>query len=168
MAGPETGSSVPLAGGAITYTVKPGDYANRIAGKAGGGCSGTELLDFNPEVKTLIPGGTLRIPPACLATGVTEESLNAEAEPTDSGTDSNSDSTDSQTDTTDKPAFNTYVVVSGDYAFKIVKKVGCTFAQLKKANPGKMSRLKPKMKLKVPVSCDTREADSTDSTDSSG
>jgi LysM repeat protein len=143
-------------GGSITYIVKSGDYANKIAAKAAGGCSGNELLEYNPELQdNLYPGAAMKIPASCLGTGVTEETLNASADTTTNTT----DAADDTTDTTDVPKYNSYTVVKGDYEFGIVKKTGCSSAALRKANPGKMSNLKPKMKLKIPTSCDTRDPD---------
>jgi len=155
--------------GVISYTVRRGDYPGKIAKAAGGDCTGTELLEFNPEVNVdedFVPGLVLKIPGACLGAGVTEESLNAgEDASTDDATD-DSDSSDDESDTTEEPKFNSYTIVSGDFPFKIVEKTGCSYDELKKANGRKFTNPKPKVKLKIPVDCDTREADEdTDSSD---
>lgn len=158
-----SGTTVPLDGGSVTYTIRSGDYANLIANKAGGDCSGTDVMDFNPEVEVLIPGRTLLIPQSCLGEGVTEETLNAEEDDTDSdATDDSGDSGDSGDagDSGDEEdGYNTYVVVTGDYPFLIVEKTGCSYEELKAANGSRFTKLRPKRVLKVPKSCDTRTED---------
>jgi LysM repeat protein len=156
----DTGSTVPSSGN-ISYIIQKGDYPAKIAARLKGDCTGQDLLDYNPELQTKFPlGATMKIPVSCLGPGVTEDSLGSGNADT---TDTTGDTTGDSTDTTDAPKYNEYIVVKGDYEFGIVKKTGCSSSELRKANPGKMSRLRAKMKLKIPVSCDTRE-DNTDDT----
>jgi hypothetical protein len=146
----DPGSSIPLEGGTINYTVRWGDSPNAIAGAAGGGCSGADIMGYNPSITSLAPGQILKIPANCLAAGVTEESLNAVTPDTAPGT----------TDKNGKPAttigdVSVYRVVDGDYWPSISKKTGCPVKLLKAANPGVVN-IKTGQKIKVPISCDTR------------
>jgi LysM repeat protein len=145
----ETETTLALETGSITYTIRSGDYANLIANKAGGDCTGPELLDYNPEVEVLIPGRTLQIPASCLGDGVTQESINAVEEETDS--------TDEESDTTDKDdeEYNAYTVKTGQSWGGISKRTGCSITELKNANRGE--RLNPGDVLRVPQSCDERD-----------
>ncbi len=169
--GTDPGGALAIEGGFITYTIKAGDYANRIASNAGGGCSGTELLDFNPDVKVLIQGGALKIPGSCVADGVTEASLNEGEESTDdTATD---DSATDESDTTVKGSKKTtttvdpdsggfYKIVSGDYWLGIAKKVGCKYQELKAVNRN-ITTLIPGRNVRIPAKC-TPRADATDAT----
>ena len=147
----DPGSSIQLEGGTISYTVRYGDFPNGIARAAGGACSGTDIMGYNPNITTLAPGQLLKIPASCLAAGVTEASLNA-VTPDTAGP--------GTTDKSGTPAttigdVSVYRVVDGDYWPSISKKTGCSVKLLKAANPGVVN-IKTGMKLKVPISCDTR------------
>ena len=169
VAGTDPAGAVAIEGGVITYTIRAGDYANRIAGKAGGGCSGTELLEFNPDVKVLIQGDTLKIPGSCVGEGVTEASLNeADGTSTDDTSTDESDTTvkgsKKTTTTVDPDSGGFYKIVSGDYWLGIAKKVGCKYQELKAVNQG-ITTLIPGRKVRIPAKC-TPRADATDATDS--
>jgi len=92
----------------------------------------------------------LQIPGSCLGEGVTEESINAVDEESDSTDGGDSDTTDK-----DNEDYNAYEVKSGQSWAGIAKRTGCTVTQLKSANPG--VRLHPHDILKVPQSCDERK-----------
>src|SRR5262245_33694313 len=94
VAGSDVATTVPTEGGSITYTIQPNDWASKIASKAGGVCTGDELLQYNPDLK-MLPGREMVIPRSCLGEDVTEESMNAADEETDTATDSSDSSDDS-------------------------------------------------------------------------
>ena len=132
----------------IKYTVQQGDYANSIAGDAGGGCSGAEIMAANPTVVNLDPGTVIDIPSNCLGPGITEDILNNKV------VTSITDAPKKTTTTVVK--YNTYTVKSGDFWVRIARKVGCTYRQLKAANPDRKKLFAGDV-LKVPKSCDTRK-----------
>lgn len=128
----------------INYTVQRGDFSNSIAKKAGGGCSGADILAANPGVTTLNPGDVIAIPANCLGAGITEEILNAG--PADSLP------PEKTTTTTTEPKYAKYTIVAGDFWYKISSKTGCTVRELKSANPSVKS-LRPGKEIRVPLSC---------------
>lgn len=134
----------------VQYTAKQGDYANSIASIAGGGCSGAEILASNPGVTTINAGDIINVPANCLGPGVTEDILNGTVIP------ETSTPNEDKTTTTAEETYNTFVVKSGDFWVRIARRTGCTYRQLKAANPG-VTKLFPKQELKVPRSCDTRK-----------
>lgn len=133
----------------VSYTVRQGDYPNSVAATAGGGCGGAEIMAANPEVTTLEPGTIIKIPANCLGPGITEEILNNAVVSQDT-------QPPKKTTTTEAEKYNTYTVKSGDFWVKIARKVGCTYRQLKAANPGK-TKLFAGDELNVPRSCDNRK-----------
>jgi hypothetical protein len=134
----------------VKYTAKQGDYANSIAATAGGGCSGAEVLAANPGVTTINAGDIINVPANCLGPGVTEDILNGTVIP------DTAPPQESKTTTTARESYNVYVVKSGDFWVRIARRTGCTYRQLKAANPG-VTKLFPKQELNVPKSCDTRK-----------
>lgn len=146
---PVAATTVPpvVAVATVSYTVRQGDYPNGVAATAGGGCGGAEIMAANPEVTTLEPGSTIKIPANCLGPGITEEILNNAVITEDTQAE--------KTTTTKAEKYNSYTVRSGDFWVKIAKKVGCTYRQLKTANPDK-TKLFAGDVLNVPKSCDTR------------
>ena len=128
----------------INYTVQRGDFSNSIAKKAGGGCSGADILAANPGVTTLNPGDVIAIPANCLGAGITEEILNSgPADTLPPG---------KTTTTTTEAKYAKYTIVAGDFWYKIASKTGCTVKQLKAANTNVKS-LHPGNDLRVPLSC---------------
>lgn len=133
----------------VSYTVRQGDYPNSVASTAGGGCGGADIMAANPEVTTLEPGTVINIPANCLGPGITEDILNNAVVSQDT-------TPPKKTTTTAAEKYNTYTVKSGDFWVKIARKVGCTYRQLKAANPGK-AKLFAGDVLNVPRSCDSRK-----------
>jgi LysM repeat protein len=134
-------TSIANAVGAISYTVRVGDYANGIAAKAGGVCSGADILSFN-NITSLYPGEVIKISGACLAPGVTADVLNAIGASGPGGSPV----------TTSLTEYVLYIVVKGDYWLAIARKTGCKTSELINANPG-VSVLLPGEKLRVPMTC---------------
>ena len=152
-------TSLAAGSGVVNYTIRVGDYANLIAKKAAGGCAGTDIMAFNPDVKILVPGQNIKIPPNCLGAGITQDLLNnGTGLPTD--TTPGGTAKKATTTTTIATKYNTYVIQSGDYWYLIVKKVGCSYAELLAANAS-VSVLIPGNKIRVPVKCDSRPAPTT-------
>lgn len=132
----------------INYVAREGDYANSIAANAGGGCSGAEILAANPGVTTINAGDIIAIPANCLGPGITEDILNNRVV-------SSSSVAEESSTTKAKEKYNTYTVRRGDYWVKIARRVGCTYRQLKNANPD-TTKLFAGDVLNVPASCDNR------------
>ena len=150
---PVSATAIPtsLAIANVQYTAKQGDYANSIAATAGGGCSGAEILAANPGVTTINAGDIINVPANCLGPGVTEDILNGTVIP------ETTPPKEDKTTTTAEESYNIYVVKSGDFWVRIARRTGCTYRQLKAANPG-VTKLFPKQELNVPKSCDTRKS----------
>ena len=149
---PVSATEIPtsLAVANVQYTAKEGDYANSIAANAGGGCSGAEILAANPGMTTINAGDIVNVPANCLGPGVTQDILNGTVIPDTSAP-------AEKTTTTAEESYNVYVVKSGDFWVRIARRTGCTYRQLKAANPG-VTKLFPKQELNVPKSCDTRKS----------
>lgn len=154
VAGTATGSSIPLDGDFVNYVIQSGDFPNAVAKKAGALCSGSELLDTNPDV-AFNPGNIIKVPTTCLADGITEDILNQPADTTPpDGTDATGDTTKGgKKTTTTEVEYVSYVVEPGEFWFAIAKKTGCTYKQIRAANP-KVKSLHPGDKIRVPLSCD--------------
>jgi len=149
VAGTGVGSSVPLDGDVINYVIQSGDFPNAVAKKAGGLCSGSELLDYNPDV-AFNPGNIIKVPTSCLADGVTEDVLNT---PDETTPDVTGDTTKGgKKTTTTEVEYVAYVVEPGEFWFAIAKKTGCTYKQIRAANP-RVKTLHPGDKIRVPLSC---------------
>jgi hypothetical protein len=149
---PVSATEIPtsLAVANVQYTAKQGDYANSIAANAGGGCSGAEILAANPGMTTINAGDIVNVPANCLGPGVTQDILNGTVIP-------DTAAPTEKTTTTAEESYNIYVVKSGDFWVRIARRTGCTYRQLKAANPG-VTKLFPKQELNVPKSCDTRKS----------
>lgn len=132
----------------ISYTAREGDYSNLIAQRAGGGCSGAEIMSANPEITTIEAGVILQIPANCLGPGITEAILNETVVPDTKPSE--------KTTTTRKESYNSYTIQRGDSWVRIARKVGCTYRQMRNANPD-VERLYAGRKLRVPKSCDDRD-----------
>ncbi len=131
----------------VNYIAREGDYSNLIAQRAGGGCSGAEILSANPGVTTINAGDVILIPANCLGPGITEAILNETVVPDDTVAE--------KTTTTRKESYNSYTIQRGDSWVKIARRVGCTYRQMRNANPD-VERLYAGRKLRVPKSCDDR------------
>jgi hypothetical protein len=149
---PVSATEIPtsLAVANVQYTAKQGDYANSIAAIAGGGCSGAEILAANPGMTTINAGDVVNVPANCLGPGVTQDILNGTVIPDTAAP------AEKTTTTAAAESYNIYVVKSGDFWVRIARRTGCTYRQLKAANPG-VTKLFPKQELNVPKSCDTRK-----------
>lgn len=132
----------------VNYIAREGDYSNLIAQRAGGGCSGAEILSANPGVTTINAGDIILVPANCLGPGITEAILNETVVPESSVAE--------KTTTTRKESYNSYTIQRGDSWVKIARKVGCTYRQMRSANPD-VERLYAGRKLRVPKSCDDRD-----------